>query len=281
MLCCCALLVAVYPIFHSACHKREVNLVILTSSNQVNHIDMMASHRYEPAPTEPDHDRASSSESILPLVRDDEKCRVQITSKPRSRLSIFPLLVLAVTGIVSLMFLVLMEQHQPEKQDPIIHRMPEECGQSPAEARQLGCVFDIVTMGWIPWRCHDAGLAANFLSRDDWAFYRTANMSDRIPTEDIMAGEWDEVYVEYRYHVIHCTYAWRKTQRAAMRGDVLDGYIADDHHTNHCEMMLLHEPLAENSAYIKYISCPWVHDQDQGRFGWYRMMGGKKTYRQA
>lgn len=159
-------------------------------------------------------------------------------------------------------------------------QVPEECGESPSEARALGCVFDVIIMGWVPWRCHDADLAAEFLARDDWAFYRTPNTTEpQLPTSEILAGEWEEVYVDYKYHVVHCTYTWRKTQRAAMSGLVLDGYIADPHHTNHCEMMLLHEPLAENSAYIKYASCPWVH-VDRGRFGWYRMRGGKKTYRQ-
>jgi len=159
-------------------------------------------------------------------------------------------------------------------------QVPEECGESPSEARDIGCVFDVIIMGWVPWRCYDADLAAEFLERDDWAFYRTPNTTGpEVPISEILSGEWDEVFVDYKYHVVHCTYTWRKTQRAAMSGLILDGYIADSHHTNHCEMMLLHEPLAENSAYIKYASCPRVR-VDRGRFGWYRMRGGNKTYRQ-
>ncbi|KAL1859795.1 hypothetical protein Daus18300_009385 [Diaporthe australafricana] len=189
------------------------------------------------------------------------------------------LCLLAFTMLGAALYLEHREDSEKALQEQEL-QIPEECGESSSEARDLGCIFDVIIMGWVPWRCHDAELAAEFLARDEWAFYRAPNTTGpEIPISEILAGEWEEVYVDYKYHVVHCTYTWRKTQRAAMSGLVLDGYIADPHHTNHCEMMLLHEPLAENSAYIKYASCPWVH-VDRGRFGWYRMREGKKTYRQ-
>lgn len=236
------------------------------------------SHRYDRVEDELVTEKSTGDE--VSMSGDEEYVHTTLPSRSRRR-TIF-LITLAIIIITSLLIALFLEHRRGSNahQEHSL-RAPEECGQSPQEARELGCVFDIIIMGWVPPRCYDGQLANDFLGRTGWGFYRTANLTGpQIPTSDIMAGEWDEVFVNYEYHIIHCTYTWKKTQRVAASGEILDGYIADAHHTNHCEMMLLHEPLAENSAYIKYASCPWVHGIDQGRFGWYRIMGGKKTYRQ-
>lgn len=227
----------------------------------------MASHRYQAAPTDPNE----------PTSLDDDGDNK--TAQPKCRRCLWRHLVAIFTTLVfstAIATLILREDKLGFR-----NLASENCGESPAEARRLGCVFDIIIMGWVPPRCHDSALAAEFVQRRDWAFFGDANFTGPvIPVQQVMEGAWNNLFVNYEFHVIHCTYTWRKMHRAAIGGRVLDGYIADSHHTNHCEMMLLHEPLAENSAYIKYANCPWT-SQDDGRFGWYRMKGGHKIYRQA
>ncbi|KAK0718659.1 hypothetical protein B0T26DRAFT_599476, partial [Lasiosphaeria miniovina] len=155
------------------------------------------------------------------------------------------------------------------------------CGLSPAEARELGCVFDAVLMAWVPWRCHDAKLNSEFLARKDWQFYGDPDWnstSRALPLSYVLAGEWDKIYITIDFNLFHCTYTWRKAWQAAMKGDVLDGYIGDSHHTNHCEMLLMSDPLKERSVYMKYADCPRVR-YDNGRFGWYRVINRRKIHR--
>lgn len=162
------------------------------------------------------------------------------------------------------------------------HREPEECGQSADDARELGCVFDAVLMGWVPWRCHDKALSADFLRHNKWQLHEDANLTagTAVSEDEVMSGRWAELYADYDFLVFSCMYAWKKTRRATLSGVVLDGYTADEHNTNHCQMNLLSDPRpTANTVYVKYVSCPWVNI-DRGRFGWYRMIGGKKVSRQ-
>ncbi|KAF3762729.1 hypothetical protein M406DRAFT_72712 [Cryphonectria parasitica EP155] len=70
-------------------------------------------------------------------------------------------------------------------------RIDEECGESAAQARQAGCVFDAILMGWVPWRCHDTELAVEFMERNDWAFYHDMNKTGApVPEDEILQGEW-------------------------------------------------------------------------------------------
>ncbi|KAM0745435.1 hypothetical protein ACQRIT_000819 [Beauveria bassiana] len=129
------------------------------------------------------------------------------------------------------------------------NRQTEECGTSPAEARQLGCVFDIIVMGWTPDRCHDGELSAEFLAKRDWKFFAHANTTQpALSAYDIVKGEWDNIYVDYEFQLFHCVYLWRKTQRATARDSILDGYTADPHVVNHCEATILDETFASPST---------------------------------
>ncbi|KXJ86422.1 hypothetical protein Micbo1qcDRAFT_168464, partial [Microdochium bolleyi] len=87
-------------------------------------------------------------------------------------------------------------------------------------------------MGWIPWRCHDRALAADFIHRSKWSFYQDANVTGiAVGKEEVLSGRWDELYVDYDFQLFSCAYTWKKTRRAALSGVVLDGYAGDGHQT--------------------------------------------------
>jgi hypothetical protein len=112
-----------------------------------------------------------------------------------------------------------------------------ECGTSPAEARSLGCQFDVVSFSWLPSDCYDAQLVDDFLALRNWQwFYDTAGQH-AIPREQVLKGELTDLIVTREYHLFHCTYQWRKMHRGMVKG-VIDSYISNYEHTAHCEHML-------------------------------------------
>jgi hypothetical protein len=154
------------------------------------------------------------------------------------------------------------------------------CGTSPAEARHLGCKFDIMTYAWLPPACYDHELTKEFQSLSPWEWSMNGNGSQQLSTDAVEAGDVEMVYGNWRYQIMHCTYAWRKFHRAVLHGWPLDGYIRDYHHTAHCELTILTAAkdlnATDTSVYIKYPVCG---GQDLGRFGWYRMISGNQTHR--
>lgn len=197
---------------------------------------------------------------------------------------LFPAAIILLAFAAAASTLVLMMQYT--NLGNAVHGHEEECGLSPAEARRLGCVFDVVLMGWVPRRCYDAELSVEFVERcSEWVFYRepgwpnkTSRSVSRVPIEEVLEGEWSVIYAPADVHRLHCTYTWRKTWQTAMRGGFLDGYLGDAHHTNHCEMLLVSGPAQDEAIYMKYVGCPRVR-HDIGRFGWYRVVEGRRVYR--
>ncbi|KAK6860975.1 hypothetical protein PG995_004611 [Apiospora arundinis] len=119
----------------------------------------------------------------------------------------------------------------PKQQHPAGHVMVQPCGSSPAEATARGCQFDVISFSWLPDACYDAELSE--------APGQTAAAELRGDHD----GEHTGLYVNWEYHVAHCTAMWKKMHRALLgeRGGkhAIDGYIGVYAHTEHCEKMLL------------------------------------------
>ncbi|PYI06680.1 hypothetical protein BO78DRAFT_272572, partial [Aspergillus sclerotiicarbonarius CBS 121057] len=115
-----------------------------------------------------------------------------------------------------------------------------QCGSTFAEAKALGCHFDIMSFSWLPTPCFDSELMNEFLNVSDWKWYTSHGGQSTVPKERVLAGEYDQLWVTWEYHRVHCTYMWKKLHRAILTDDVhVDGYIANMHHTHHCSMVLL------------------------------------------
>ncbi|KAG9240858.1 hypothetical protein BJ878DRAFT_429379 [Calycina marina] len=188
-----------------------------------------------------------------------------------------------VIGLVFTLLAVLFQGRPSYNHDHIRLRDDETCGSSPAEALRASCIFEPILIGWVPWRCQNAALASEFLERKNWTFSKTKNSTGHLSKEEFMAGEWSTLYTTYEFYVLHCTYAWRKVREAAKLGKALDEYLADAHQVNHCEMVMLRRMALETfdvEVYSKSVNCPRALGGNSGRFGWYRVLGGKKIYRQ-
>ena len=130
-------------------------------------------------------------------------------------------------------------------QNDVIQEAP--CGSTPSEARARGCHFDIMSFCWLPDRCYDEELSEEFQAHKTWEWYLDQNLTVPISQDDALSGEFAELYVDWEYHILHCTYMWRKMHRATMGPGVsaIDGYIGSARHTEHCgEMLLMNRDLS-------------------------------------
>lgn len=134
------------------------------------------------------------------------------------------------------------------------------CGNSSAEARSLGCSFDVMSFAWLPAHCFDRELTDEFLALRDWEWFLDIDGIHAVALDSIIAGGYPQLYVTQEYHLYHCTFMWRKMHRAVLRGGPLDSYIGNFNHTTHCARMLLDREtgLADinTEIYTKYVNCP-------------------------
>jgi hypothetical protein len=133
------------------------------------------------------------------------------------------------------------------------------CGSTPKEAKQLGCVFDLMSWCWLPPACHDESLALEHLQYGPWDWYEDVAGTRPVTEEEAETGEITPLYVEESFHQIHCIYIWKKQHRAYLGGGVIDDYVAGFNHTVHCSKTLLRQvPWHTNittSVGLKYPTC--------------------------
>ncbi len=145
---------------------------------------------------------------------------------------------------------------------------PDYCRTTHVSALEAKCLFDPISFSWTPQPCYDASLIDSFLALDDWTWYLDANGTNPVVFDVVITGSHEYLYVSWDYHRWHCTYMWRKMHRAILsqngsgRGGeklLLDTYINDPEHTEHCEGVLLNRtvPLGNTDTMIrrKFIGC--------------------------
>ncbi|KAL2263972.1 hypothetical protein VTK26DRAFT_3966 [Humicola hyalothermophila] len=160
------------------------------------------------------------------------------------------------------------------------------CGSSPSEARRRGCRFDILSFAWQTPECYDAELMEEFIGYDNWTFYThpfsststsgtdggisdsnsgnppsTTDAEFGTDTVDISTALEGErtLYVDWKYHVVHCTFMWRQMHRAYTVRGYIDSHLDDYRHTLHCQLTLLDRETPLGSvvvvAELKYPDC--------------------------
>ncbi|KAF4850573.1 hypothetical protein CGCSCA4_v003846 [Colletotrichum siamense] len=171
-------------------------------------------------------------------------------NSPSSRLFAFSLPLLATVVIVLLAFTGVVEHAicRTILSDRYHNRGPKvlikPCGSTPQEAKEKGCHFDVISFCWLPSQCYDAELSREFDEANHLEWFLDPNRTEPLTHEQIMTGEYTGLYVNWEYHVRHCTAMWKKMHRAIILGNgngvkAIDGYIGVYEYTKHCEHMLL------------------------------------------
>jgi len=127
----------------------------------------------------------------------------------------------------------------PDRSKPLQALRYESCGRSPAEARLRGCNFDISSFAWLTSECYDDSLAQEFISWSNWTWYTSEEPDDntQVSFEEARLGEKD-TYVDWNYHMVHCTFMWRQQHQATENGWI-GRHLVNYEHTKHCQHSLL------------------------------------------
>ena len=150
--------------------------------------------------------------------------------------------------------------HQPLSSPPTSTRQAN-CGSSPASARARGCHFDILSYAWQTLECFDADLMSEFTSfNQNWTFYTHLNdTTDPVNIVEAMEGDKQVLYVDWQFHVVHCTFVWRQMHRALAGRGYIDSHVGSYKHTMHCQKVLLDRETGMDSvvvvAGLKYPEC--------------------------
>jgi hypothetical protein len=135
----------------------------------------------------------------------------------------------------------------------------QDCGYSPQQARERGCVFDVMMQLWTPKDCFDSSLSERFLEVGNWTWYADPGAEHVFTLEEMRKGEHDAVYVAQDYHITHCIYAWERLVRAMRtRAPVITELISYDH-VIHCRHKTLQR--ADGGSSIRGVRAPTGYTQ--------------------
>jgi hypothetical protein len=136
-----------------------------------------------------------------------------------------------------------------------------DCGNSANEARTRGCRFDRILHAWLPPACtrqEDIREEQDFLTVDNWKYYRDPQQTEELTLEEAYRGELEVLYTSWRWHLVHCTYVWKKLHRALLDGKNIDSYSANINHTAHCSEAILLDSANESLStriFTKFPTC--------------------------
>lgn len=135
----------------------------------------------------------------------------------------------------------------------------QDCGYSPQDARDRGCVFDVMMQLWTPAACFDEILSNRFLEVGNWTWYADPGAEHVFTLEEMRKGEHDAVYVAQDYHITHCIYAWEKLVRAMRTRSPLITELISYDHVIHCRHKTLQR--ADGGTSIRGVRAPTGYTQ--------------------
>ncbi|PGG95020.1 hypothetical protein AJ79_10315 [Helicocarpus griseus UAMH5409] len=84
------------------------------------------------------------------------------------------------------------------------------CGNSPAEARKLGCRFDMITFSWQHTECWNEDFYLHFVARYNNIWYWETPEGVPVPVEEVKAGLHEVLNTNWEFYIVHCLYTMEK-----------------------------------------------------------------------
>ncbi|KAH7323874.1 hypothetical protein BKA65DRAFT_511629 [Rhexocercosporidium sp. MPI-PUGE-AT-0058] len=138
------------------------------------------------------------------------------------------------------------------------------CGNSTAEAKALGCKYDILLNHWVPSQCWDQDMIDEYQDDDSWTAFYDEELTQPIKTIDEMADR-DFYWTSNRDHINHCAMMWKKQFWAIFddRG-AIDSLVAGPGHTDHCAQYLMDATVKNftlpTKVFVGFAGC-WIRDE--------------------
>ncbi|KAL2273326.1 hypothetical protein FJTKL_04789 [Diaporthe vaccinii] len=134
------------------------------------------------------------------------------------------------------------------------------CGDSVEVAKARGCKYDWTVNSWVPPMCVSDELSDAMVKSREWFVYEDEERTRRVPIEDILTGTYENLWVDWGYHVTHCEFAFKKLAVVARTpGMAYVGQAINEYHTNHCiEEVLANRTFAPLSFQDTYLHRGWA-----------------------
>ncbi|RDW68653.1 hypothetical protein BP5796_09310 [Coleophoma crateriformis] len=185
--------------------------------------------------SETDSEDCSSDGTLLPSPCRDEKFNDDlhlrsIRTWQYRAIGLGLATVFIVFGIGSIISTIMSSSVSP---GPIINM--GRCGLTVQEARDNGCVFDLMMSGWVHPPCYDKDLSDQFLRVNNFTFYREKEGINILTEAEARLGNYEVIYSHGTFHYQHCAYIWAKQVRANQKSPlVLDSMSRSKEHVEHC-----------------------------------------------
>lgn len=127
-----------------------------------------------------------------------------------------------------------------------------DCGNTPAEARAKGCVFDVMMQLWTPPACYDELLSERYLAGGNWTWWADPEATHELSLDEMRLGEHPVIFVIQDYHKEHCIFAWEKLVRALRNEWPLIEELVSYDHVMHCK----HTTLSKHSDEVRGVRAP-------------------------
>ncbi|KGO67152.1 hypothetical protein PITC_020580 [Penicillium italicum] len=136
-----------------------------------------------------------------------------------------------------------------------------KCGTHWTEAKRLGCQFDVMASRWYSPNCFNGGVLGEMLEEVDFKWYADREHTQEVSRDAVLAGEFDAVYPDNDYHIMHCLYLWRRLHSAIIEHRYLDDDVYSYEHTLHCTRLIMRWPKGINSTTIATSGIPYCRSQ--------------------
>lgn len=114
-----------------------------------------------------------------------------------------------------------------------------DCGQTAFEARDRGCIFDLMLSTWIHESCYDGEMMNRYLLEGNHTYFYDEDMVHEMPEEEARRGEYTTLWTDGEFHLRHCVYLMDMQLRAYLTGRPIEVSIYNFGHTQHCVNMTL------------------------------------------
>jgi hypothetical protein len=127
----------------------------------------------------------------------------------------------------------------------------QHCGSNYTEARELGCVYDVMMQLWMPAACYDETLSERFLAEGNWTWWSDPENGVTMPDEQMRKGEHSVAFMLMNYHKMHCIFAMEKLVRALRNQWMIIPELVSYDHIMHCKHKTLARPDGDTAKGVR------------------------------
>ncbi|KAH8812839.1 hypothetical protein F5884DRAFT_317581 [Xylogone sp. PMI_703] len=209
----------------------------------------------------PDSERLLRDSEDTITSQKDTPARARRSSMMQVGLSVSIALILIV-GILNLAFTI--SDHATHKSIAGQTGVWRDCGSSALEAKERGCIFDVMMTGWVRRDCYHEELSEQYITEGQFKFFYDIEGTREIPLEIIRKGEHTHMFTNDLHHRAHCYYVWRLQAlalEAQARGEIqlISNESMSYDHTVHCSGILEkanpNPPYPMNRGEVDFLTC--------------------------